>query len=372
MQRFITMKLKRQLTKLPLPPCIPANKRCLSTILTQQIQEQSTPSTQFKPVSTHVDGHRVGAIGISPSSQQVNVVESLVDMNRKAIQMCQAGDKHEAKKTFRKVRDMVETLLGDRQMNDAEVLRIADVCCSLGLFYKQNNKWQKAERMLKRAINLRNKVLGEDHTSVGNALAWLGMLYKKQGSVQEAIQHLDQALQVLVNGQGHFNLPVAVTSHHLGMLHFGAQNLDDAEVFLRRASTIFTLHNGLHHGYSQWWEGLMGPEWKLPLTPEDVVASLNSLASIYWQKGMLKHAAREYRQLLFLLRHGGVKTSPVDEGQVLVCLACVHEGQQNLVLAVDYLERALKYYARVGDTSQVSRLKEMMTSMFKKDVIEGI
>ena len=65
----------------------------------------------------------------------------------------------------------------------------------LGLLYADQGKLAKAEQMLERALQGKEKVLGAERTSTLSTANNLGSLYKSQGKLAEAEQMYQRALQ---------------------------------------------------------------------------------------------------------------------------------------------------------------------------------
>ena len=67
---------------------------------------------------------------------------------------------------------------------------------NLGEFYTDQEKYNKAELFLTRALDIRKQQLGNNHPDTAHTLNNLGVLYTKQGKHSEAEKFLNQALAI--------------------------------------------------------------------------------------------------------------------------------------------------------------------------------
>ena len=65
----------------------------------------------------------------------------------------------------------------------------------LGILYADQGKLGEAEKMYQRALEGKEKALGQDHTSTLNIVNNLGNLYKSQGRLGEAERMYQRALE---------------------------------------------------------------------------------------------------------------------------------------------------------------------------------
>jgi tetratricopeptide (TPR) repeat protein len=69
----------------------------------------------------------------------------------------------------------------------------------LAKLYQDQRKYEEAEPLLKRALQINEKRLGPEHPNTATSLNNLALLYQAQGKYEEAEPLLKRALQI--NGQ---------------------------------------------------------------------------------------------------------------------------------------------------------------------------
>jgi tetratricopeptide (TPR) repeat protein len=96
-----------------------------------------------------------------------------------------------------------------------------------GLKRAQRDQWQDALRCWKNALEIRTQVLGEDHLDTANTANNIGIALGKLERTEEAIQYLQQALEIRKAHAASSSL-VAATYHNMGNVYQQANQLKDA------------------------------------------------------------------------------------------------------------------------------------------------
>jgi tetratricopeptide (TPR) repeat protein len=146
-------------------------------------------------------------------------------------------------------------------------------------------EYEEAEPLYKRALEIREKTLGEEHTNTVGSLNNLAGLYYAQGRYSDAEALLHRALKILDRTKGAHHLETAVALNNLAGLYCAQRRYDDAEPLLERALAVRKEKLGPDH--------------------TDTANSLNSLGLLYSAKGryseaeqVLQLAINSYRTVL--------------------------------------------------------------------------
>jgi len=109
---------------------------------------------------------------------------------------------------------------------------------NLAWLYQAQGAYAKAEPLLVRALDIREKVLGSMHPDVARALNSLAVLYQDQGAYAKAEPLLVRAIDILEKAPGLMH-PLVVTSlNNLAALYRAQGAHDKAEPLLSRAADI--------------------------------------------------------------------------------------------------------------------------------------
>jgi CHAT domain-containing protein len=99
-------------------------------------------------------------------------------------------------------------------------------------------RFAEVESLLKRALAIREKLLGGEHPETAWTLAGLGELYRQQARLAEAEPVLKRALAIQEKTLGANRIEVAITLQSLGEVYRGRGEVDRAEPMLQRALAI--------------------------------------------------------------------------------------------------------------------------------------
>ncbi|EOA90522.1 uncharacterized protein SETTUDRAFT_146424 [Exserohilum turcica Et28A] len=201
---------------------------------------------------------------------------------------------------------------------EQEILAYAMNC--IGRLFTDRGKWEEAEQMYRRALQVYEAVLGPSHTSTLQTVNNLGTLYLSLGQLDEAEQMLERALQGYEEALGPGYTSTLQTVNNLGSLYAGQSRPDMAEQMYKRALegyektlgpqdmlTLQTINNLglLYAGQSkpdmakemyeralQGCEEALGPKHLLTLR------TVNNLGTLYQQGGMWGEAKRMLERAL--------------------------------------------------------------------------
>jgi tetratricopeptide (TPR) repeat protein len=139
-------------------------------------------------------------------------------------------------------------------------------------------QYQESEKLLKRALELREKALNPEHLDLASSLNDLGELYWNKGKYEEAEPLYRRALSIRENALNQEHPDVAMSLNNLAALYFCQRKYEEAEPLFKRALAIY---ENIH-------------ESKRP----NIATLLNSLAELYRVQGKYEEAEHLYRQAL--------------------------------------------------------------------------
>jgi tetratricopeptide (TPR) repeat protein len=108
-----------------------------------------------------------------------------------------AGQKAREKGDYTQAQEWLERLLKIRKAEGKNGLDLALALNELALLYDNQGRYEEAEPMYKRSLDIWEKALGTDHPDVATSLNNLAGLYKDQGRYEEAESMYQRALAIL-------------------------------------------------------------------------------------------------------------------------------------------------------------------------------
>ncbi len=181
------------------------------------------------------------------------------------------------------VRSILEEGLNQIDQLDEKPEVQSQMLHTMGKVYTNLGEYDKAEKLLDRALNIQTNVNGEFNTEVASIYNDLGGLHQKTQEVQQAEPFYAKALDIRKKILGPNDIRYAETLSDLGALMRFKGNLDSARVLYNRALEIRQNN----------------------LTPNhpDIANSLNNLGVLEKSKGNLETARQYYQEALEIRRN---------------------------------------------------------------------
>ena len=259
-----------------------------------------------------------------------------------------------------KALEIRERLLGQ------EHAEVASIVGYLAEIYRRKGDFAKAEPLFQRAIKIREDKLGPDHPAVATTLTYLGEVYRFKGeyAIAESVHRRALAIREKAFGQEHPD--VAISLSYLGLLHYSTSDFGQAESLLQRALDIWMKTVGPSHPSTANTLNSLGlvysdtgdytraiptleralDVWEKSLGPEhpNVAAALINLARISRAKGEFDKAEQFYQRALDIY----MKRAPEhpDVATVLNNIAIVHRERGDYDKAEQLYLRALEIYKK--------------------------
>jgi len=197
---------------------------------------------------------------------------------------------------------------------------------TMGFVYRNLGLYNSAQGLLERALDIRTKALGPDHSEVATTLSDLGNVLWHKGDFAKSNELLGQALRIREKRFGPDSAEVANSLHDLGTLNYTEGNYAEARRLLERSLAIR--------------EKVLGPEHG------DVANTLNSLGAIAYKEGHLKKAGEIWERTL-AIREKVLGPDHPYLAQTLNNLAIVHAYTGDPKGAIPLLERVVKIQEKV-------------------------
>ncbi|KAM9294300.1 kinesin light chain 1 [Gastrophryne carolinensis] len=139
-----------------------------------------------------------------------NLVEEKSNMIRKSLEMLELG------------------------LSEAQV---AATLNNLAVLYGKRGKYKEAEPLCKRALEIREKVLGKDHPDVAKQLNNLALLCQNQGKYEEVEYYYQRALEIYQTKLGPDDPNVAKTKNNLASCYLKQGKFKQAETLYKEILT---------------------------------------------------------------------------------------------------------------------------------------
>lgn len=145
------------------------------------------------------------------------------------------GDYTECEKQARKANTLTTSIFGEESTKTVpSMLILADVYTSIG-------DYEKAEGLLKNAIEIQQSKFGEDHIDVGNSISRLALVYFYQDKPLTEVQKLfQQAEKIIGKKLGSNNPTYADILKNMAVANIAASNYSLAFSYLDQAQSIWS------------------------------------------------------------------------------------------------------------------------------------
>ena len=209
--------------------------------------------------------------------------------------------------------------LGEQQLGQ-EHKTIATLLNNLAYLYYIQGRYTEAGPLYKRSLVIWEKALGPDDLIVAQSTNNLAILYDAQGRYEDAEPLLKRSLKIREKALGPDHLQVAQSLNNLAALHVAQGRYGDAEPLYKRSLAILEKAFGAEH-------------------PE-VAHSLNNLAVMYYKQGRYGDAESLHKRSL-AIKEKTYGLSHPDVAQSLNNLAILYNIQSRHADAEPLFKRSL-------------------------------
>ncbi len=227
-----------------------------------------------------------------------------------------------------------------------EAVEAAHVFFRAASYLHDQGRYEEAEPLYQRSLEIYEKALGGDHPSFAKTLNYLANLYRDQGRYEEAEPLFQRSLEITEKALGGDHSELATTLNNLATLYRFQGRYEEAEPLFQRSSEIKEKALGGDH-------------------PELAIA-LNNLANLYSDQGRYEEAEPLFRRDLEITEkalggdHPGLATT-------LNNLATLYRDEGRYEEAEPLYQRSSEIMekARGGDHPEVATTLNNLASLYR-------
>jgi CHAT domain-containing protein/Tfp pilus assembly protein PilF len=298
-------------------------------------------------------------IGFFLPVQHSSLAQSAKDasrLNSRATELLNGGRYSEAEPLYKRALAIREKVLGPDHPDVATSLN------NLAALYYIEERYADVELLYERSLAIREKALGPDHPNVAISLSNLAELYRVQGRYADAEPLHKRSLAIMEKRLGPDHPDVAISLNNLAALYKAQGRYADAEPLHKRSLAILEKRLGPDHPNvailltnlaalykAQGRYADAEPLYRRSLAiqekalgPNDpiVATSLNNLAALYKAQGRYADAEQLYRRSL-AIREKALGPDHPDVAITLGNLAVVYFDQGRYAKAEQLYKREL-------------------------------
>jgi tetratricopeptide (TPR) repeat protein len=245
----------------------------------------------------------------------------------------------------------------------AEHSDTANSLTNLAALHKSQGKYEQAEPLYLRALEILEKVLGTEHPDTIPPMNNLAIMYKDQDKYEQAEPLYLRALEVKEKVLGAKHPDTAPSLLNLAYLFWLQGKYEDAEPYYQKVMDIYETVLGAEHPdtanslnnqtsiyhyqgkhdqtESLYQRALLIREIVLSAEHPDTAGLLSNLASLYWLQGNYEQAVPLYQKVLEI-RENEMGTEHPDTAKALNNLASLYDSQGMYDQAEPLYQRALQ------------------------------
>lgn len=206
------------------------------------------------------------------ANEEKNESEIAFQANELALLYQALGKYTEAEPLFRKALEIREKGLGEDHTDTATGYN------NLAGLYNLQARYEEAESLYKKALEINKKALGEDHTSIAFGYNNLAELYRSLGRYEEAESLYKKSLEIREKVLGEDHPDAATGYNNLALIYKLQGRYEEAEPLFKKALEIDEKVVGENH--------------------PNTAASYNNLAGLYRAQGRYEEAESLYKKSL--------------------------------------------------------------------------
>ncbi|MCK5295422.1 MAG: CHAT domain-containing protein [Alphaproteobacteria bacterium] len=224
-----------------------------------------------------------------------------------------------SKGKFDKALEQAKKTLSIAEQNLENHKGLAAAIDNLAISYQKLGKYEKAEPLFRRSLDLRTKNLKPDDSGIAVSLNLLGNVLKTRGQLSKAEPLLERSVKILKKSKGKKSAEVALASINLGELYYRQNKFNKAEKSYKTALSILEKRRG----YKQ-----------------EVGVVMANMALLYQTQGHYKKAAKTLKKALSK-QQAALGSNHPDIGLLLNSLSQLNAHQGRYTKAEEQCSKAL-------------------------------
>jgi len=272
-------------------------------------------SVQAKQQSAPVGRYEIREVEIRAATEKDRALEEAHKLHTESRRLSSSGKNDEARSLAERALEIREKALGQDHLDVALSLN------NLANLYYDKGDYARAETLYKRALSIREKALEPEHPAVAQSLNDLALLYYRGlGDYAKAEPLYQRALSIREKSLGPDHLEVARSLNNLAVLYRAKGDYAKAEPLYQRALSVQTKAHGPNH--------------------LDVGNTYNNLAILYRAQGDYDKAEPFY-QLALSIRERALGPDHPAIAVSLFNLAILYDDKGDYAKAEPLFHRAL-------------------------------
>lgn len=134
--------------------------------------------------------------------------------------------------------DLQKALTEFNKDNKTNTLEAAEAIALTGNIYRSTGKYVQADEQLQMALNIRKKILPENHELIAATYNDLGLVFA-QSEPEKAFTYYEKALEIYEHVHGTDHPKIAIANTNLGVLNRSEKLYGDAITYFEKALTIW-------------------------------------------------------------------------------------------------------------------------------------
>jgi tetratricopeptide (TPR) repeat protein len=208
----------------------------------------------------------------------------------------------------------------------SETTEIANLYVFLGYGLNELANYPEALEYYKKALAIREKVLGESHPSTATTYNNIALIYVNQGNYPEALAYFEKALAIFEKVLGKEHPSTATSYNNIASVYKNQGRYPEALAYYKKDLAIC--------------EKVLGKEHPSTAT------SYNNIASVYYNQGNYPKALAYFEKALAICENVLGKEHP-STATTYNNIASVYDNQGNYPKAMEYYEKALAIREKV-------------------------
>mgnify|MGYP003302560315 CR=1 FL=1 len=226
--------------------------------------------------------------------------------------------------------DLREKVLGEEHPDTAGSYN------NIGNIYTNQGDYEQALEYYFKALVIREKVLGEEHPDTAGSYNNIGYIYAEQGDYEKALEYHFKALAIFEKVLGEEHPDMALSYNNIGIVYAEQGDYEKALEFFFKSLVID--------------EKVLGEEHP------DTALSYNNIGYIYAEQGDYEKALEYYFKAL-VIREKALGVEHPDTARSYSNIGVIYAKQGDYEKALEYFQKSLAIYEKVSGSEHPNTRK---------------